>query len=317
MSPERVKDDLAGSIRAQQSLDRSAKTDGESGKAKTGMTAFAEITQRLAKAAATSFTPSIARQLESLARSVLRDAERQAYRLDPNNTYVHDQMVETARSQMRQLAAAMNPPGEILESADFQKLLETLHPAAKKLHEEGYTNEALIRGSVRGDMMNRQVQEAVTEADKSATERRVDSARRSNLDVAAIANATRTLMGMARLIKRRTKKKKVSDSDEVSETTETVDSGEVTREEAEELCGKALDVMRVLREEFAPRWAPAQQPWFVNAADQEVYSILLSVVPEELFKQTQAFEDMQELRSGDQVFTLRAADKLGEAVKRK
>ena len=71
-----------------------------------------------------------------------------------------------------------------------------------------------------------------------------------------------------------------------------------------------------MREEIAPKWAPDQQPWLLQEADRQVFDILLAVIPKELFEETAAYQDIQDLRKGDQIFTLRAADKLTEAARR-
>ncbi len=274
---------------------------------------FAALTQRLAKASNFTFTPSMWRQLASLARRALRDAINQAMHHDPDNTYAHEHAMEAMRSQLRQLLAPLNPPPEFTESADFQTLMELLYPAAKKHHESGVAEEAVLKGKVRTDVMNRQVSEAIAKADEHATKRRVDSLKRTGMEGAAIASAMRTLFSLVKVLK----KKQKALAKAADDPSDIAAPEPITQEEVDELSQKALEVMRTIREEFAPRWAPAQQPWFVNAADQEVFSIVLAVIPQELFQQTQAYGDMQKLRSGDQVFTLRASDKLAEAVKRK
>ena len=79
---------------------------------------------------------------------------------------------------------------------------------------------------------------------------------------------------------------------------------------------KALETMKVLREEIAPQWAPEQQPWLMQEADKQVFSILLATADKSILEETQAWEQIQDLRKGNAVFTLRAADKLTEAAAR-
>ena len=315
VSPDRLSgasDDVAAIIRDAQKQLETSKGTGAPAKSASSLGQFTEQASQLSSMGPQSFTPSMWRIMASHARAALREAALTAVRQDPNNTWAHEHAVEAMRGHLRQVAAGMNPPPEALESADYKSLMATLNPAMKKLSEAGYTEEAIIKGSVRADVLNRQVSEAVAQADKAMVNKRVESARRAGLDSVAVSSATRSLLAMIRLVKKRQKKKARE-----GELGEAGESTGVTKEEAEELSGMALEVMHTLREEFAPRWAPTQQPWFLNAADQEVYNILLSVVPEGLFQETQAYGEMQSLRAGDQVFTLRAADKINEAMKRK
>ena len=80
---------------------------------------------------------------------------------------------------------------------------------------------------------------------------------------------------------------------------------------------KALQTMQTLKEEIAPKWAPEKQPWLMRQATQHVFEILLAAVDEALLAETQAWDALQDLRKGDAVFTLRAADKLVEAAARR
>jgi len=316
MAPDRLSgasDDAAAVVRDAQKQIETSKGTGVTAKSASALAEFAHQTGLAAALGPEGFTPSMWRIMASHARAALREALLTAQRQDPNNSWAHENAVEAMRGHLREIFGTLDPPEEALESADYMTLMEMLNPAMTKLMEEGYTDEAIIKGAVRADVLNRQVSEAVTEADKTASARRVDSARRAGLDAVAVSSATKSLLAMIRLVKKRQKKKAKS----VNEVGESGDVTAVTKEEAEELSSLALDVMRTLREEYAPRWAPSQQPWFLHAADQEVYNVLLSVVPEGLFQETQAYGEMQNLRSGNQVFTLRAADKLNEAMKRK
>ena len=74
--------------------------------------------------------------------------------------------------------------------------------------------------------------------------------------------------------------------------------------------------MRVLRDEIAPRWAPETQPWLLQTADTHVFQSVLAVIPEDQFKQTDAFGGMQRLRAGEHAFLGRAADAILEGAKR-
>jgi hypothetical protein len=320
VSPDRLggaTDDVAAIIRDAQKQLGSNKGAAVPTKPASSLGQFAEKARLAGAFGPQGFTPSLWRILASQARSALREAALDAIRQDPNNSWAHEHAVEAMRGHLREIAAGLDPPPEALESADHKSLMDMLNPAMKRHSDAGYTEEAILKGAVRADVLNRQVSEAVANADKSVTARRIEAARHAGLDAVAVSSATKSLLTMIRLVKKRRKKKAKSVDNEIDDVAETSESTAVTKEEAEELSSMALDIMRTLREEYAPRWAPAQQPWFLNAADQEVYNILLSVVPEGLFQETQSYGEMQNLRAGNEVFTLRAADKIGEAVKRK
>jgi hypothetical protein len=277
---------------------------------------FAKKVQRLAQGKGSAWTPHTVKDLAKLVAKVLEQLRQQAKGNDPSNPFAQHQALENIRAMMRQLMTTLNPPQEVIDSPEFQELMDQLRPKAAKLHKTGFERETMMKGQVRNDVLNRQVSEAVSQADRLATDKRITTVRQTGGDRIAIENASKSLLAMARVIQRRKKKrkKKVDESGEAGEVTEAEEV--LTPEEAELLASLALDVMRTLREEIAPRWAPDKQPWLMNAADNEVYSILLAVADRELFEETEAFGDMQDLRAGQEVFSLRAADKVGEAVSR-
>jgi len=279
---------------------------------------FVKKVQRLAQGKGSAWTPHTVKDLTKLVAKILEQLRKDAARADPSNPFAQHQALENIRAMMRQLMMTMNPPQEVIDNPEFQELMDQLRPKAAKLHKTGFERETMMKGQVRSDVLNRQVSEAVNQADRLATDKRIATIKQTGGDRLAIENASKSLLAMARVIQRRKKKRKkaVDESGEAGEVAETAPEEELTKEEAELLASLALDVMRTLREEIAPRWAPDKQPWLMNAADNEVYAILLAVADRELFEETEAFGDMQDLRTGQEVFTLRAADKVGEAVSR-
>ena len=280
---------------------------------------FVKKVQRLAQGKASAWTPHTVKELTKLVAQVLEQLRKQAAAADPSNPFAQHQALENVRAMMRQLMLTLNPPQEVVDNPDFQELMDTLRPKAAKLHKTGFERETLMKGQVRADVLNQQVADAVHKADRLAIDKRVAHVRQTGGDRVAVENASKSLLALARVIQRRRKKrkKKAGGSGETVEAAAIAAEEEImTAEEAELLAGLALDVMRTLREEIAPRWAPDKQPWLLNAADNEVYNILLAVADKELFEETEAFGDMQNLRAGQEVFTLRAADKVGEAVSR-
>jgi hypothetical protein len=275
--------------------------------------AFVTKAQQLGQATAGLWTESVVQQLLRLAAEAVAQAERAAQLTDPSNPFAQAQVVESLRAQLRQIALTLNPPQEVVTTPAFQQLMDSLRPRGAKAQETGFDRETMMKGKTRADVLNRQVHESVNEADRATAKQRVARLTHAGADPASIERAQKTLAQLSRLMRKRHKKKaQVDENGNVTEVTEPL-----TQAEVEELANAALELMRTLREEFAPKWAPAQQPWFLNAADNEVYSIILAVAPKELFAETEAWGRMQELRSGEEVFTLRAADKLADAVRRK
>ncbi len=263
-----------------------------------GAVAFRRLAARvqgLRKGAGSAWSPGDVMDLLRGAREALDEIAQSASAAD--NPHALWQTVEATRAQARQLLLSLSPPPEIFESAEFQALLDLLSPHRRAA--DARSDKPILRGKARSDLLNRQIQEAVAQADRHALAKRAKEP--------GATTRARSLTQLARVLKKRQNKKGAG---------EVTGEVEVTREEAEELATLALDVMRALREELAPRWQPAQQPWFVNAADHEVYTIVLGVLPKELFHATQAFAAMQNLRKGDGVFQFRAGDKTSDALKR-
>ena len=219
----------------------------------------------------------------------------------------------SVRDALAQIFATIEPPPEIAESEEFLALQDLLFPQ-RRSHEQarttGFEKESKISGKMRLDILNRQVGEAVRKAMQRVAQKRVDSARQAEADNIALTNAAMNLQVRVReLAKKQRKRKKQAAGD-----PDAVEEPLITTEEAEELMQLGLEAMQVLREEIAPDWAPDMQPWFLQNADSEVYSILLSVIPEELFQQTQAYQGMQDLRKGEQVFRPRAELAIEDAL---
>lgn len=225
--------------------------------------------------------------------------------------------VSGARAQMRQMVDALQAPTDINECDEFQELMDALWPAEMRRHSGGFKRGSDLRGSVKTEVKVQLVAEAVRDASKR-TSAKMQELQQGATNLGQFSHMT--LDQLARLFKRklRRRKRKVVDAegnviDEVEEPP--------TPEEARELqtlmeifSQKALDTMRAIREDIAPKWTPEQQPWLIQEADRQVFAIVLATVPKELFEQTEAWQAIQDLRKGQEVFQLRAADKLTEAM---
>jgi hypothetical protein len=277
---------------------------------------FAKQATSLARIKAAAWTVRQINALRNLLDRAIAEAEARAELVGVNNPYAKQQALENVLGQLRKIMAALEPPPEIAESEEFQALMKKLGPHLPDRNESDFSRRSIMSKKVRSDVLNRQVNEAVRLADKRAARQRADRMAAAGASVQEIQSAAATLQQLARMLKKRRKKKKgnVAEPDEVAEAGSEY---ELTVEDAEELAFMGLELMQTLREELAPAWSPEQQPWMVNAADNEVYAIILAAIPKELFEETQAFGKMQDLRAGQEVFTLRAADKLSEAARRK
>ncbi|MEK7705299.1 MAG: hypothetical protein AAB426_10095 [Myxococcota bacterium] len=276
------------------------------------MTRFANKIRDMLRAEPGKLTTSDYRLLLSLVREV--NAQTAAAE-GSANAFAQHQAAENAKAQMRGLTQSLEPPPELVDTPEHVALLRELTPETFHTQQSSFERQTLLRGKVRTDVLNRQVNDAVQEASKLAAER-VLSARHAHGDALATGGTTLTLAQRVRQLRLRKKKRKreVKNADAIDATDEPA---EITPAEVDELATLALETMRILREEMAPRWAPDQQPWLLQAADREVFDIILAVIPRELFEETAAFQGIQDLRSRQGVLTLRAADRTTEAVRRR
>lgn len=273
--------------------------------------AFAQLAQRMHRAKPMAWLGRGIRQGFLLsARRALRKAKIEAFgsEIEETEDLPAHHHVEMVRLRLRELANTLEPPPEVMQSLEFQELMDLLRPRGAKFNKSAFSHETGLQGKIRNDVMNRQVQEAVQEAMRLVAKKRMEQAASAEQAKNATHQIVQNLQKKIQQIKKRLKQHS-SNKDEPQPTA-------ISQEEIDELAEEALEIMRTLREEIAPRWAPEQQPWLLNAADNEVFQIVLAVVPKSLFEQTEAYEQMQNLRAHQAVFTLRAADRTSEAMGR-
>lgn len=316
--PDEISTNRPGQIRPEDVADAyQRETDEE--QEQDAFRQFAKLATSLARIKAAAWTVREINALRNLLDRAIAEAEARAELIGVNNPYAKQQALENVLGQLRKIMAALEPPPEIAESEEFQALMKKLGPDLPDRNTSDFSRRSIMSKKVRSDVLNRQVNEAVRLADKRAARQRADRMAAAGASVEEIQSAAATLQQLARMLKKRRKKKKkkkrsVEEPDEVAEAGSEY---ELTVEDAEELATMGLELMRTLRDELAPAWSPEHQPWMVNAADNEVYAIILAAIPKELFEETQAFGKMQDLRAGQEVFTLRAADKLSDGARRK
>jgi hypothetical protein len=242
---------------------------------------------------------------------VLRDVTNNS----PNNPFAQYQAQEAAKAQMRAMLQTVQMPEALKQSPEYLKLTKQMAPKDPHGDQSAFERKTAIRGKTRADLLEKQVHEAVRLADQAAAKQRVASAQKAAADKVSIEQAQKTFLQM---VKQMRKKKKPGAADAAGPESVGDDAPlpAVTKDEAEELAQLALEAMQALRAEIAPKWAPGQQPWLLNAADKEVFETCLAIIPKELFEQTQAFAGIQDLRRGEGAFTDRAPARTEDAVRR-
>jgi hypothetical protein len=253
--------------------------------------------------------------LASLIDQLLETADEAARHQHPDNPYERDQLVNDVKRQARMLLQSLLPPEELRES--FIELWKRL--AIKDVNDfSTYARRTIMSAKVRADVMNRQVEESVDEADRIASERRVEAIDADGNNGSGAFSEDRPAEGEAAPAASKPAAPAPEKATTLKQTLRLLKKKrrDIGRHDAEEVAVKALDAMRVLRDEVAPRWAPEAQPWLLNTADNHVYQSVLAVIPAELFRETTAFDGIQRLRAGEHAFSPRASEKLAEAVKR-
>ncbi len=265
--------------------------------------------------------------LASLVEELMEAAEREAELAHKGNPYEKQNALNQARMRLRMLLQTLQPPAEMQEA--LTRLWDSLRLTDLSAVST-FARKTLMNSKVRQDVMNRQIEESVDEADDLAAKRRVqaisrDGGRRQGAESEADERhegdpardssassagghprpgATQDAAARPPTLKYllRTLKKKRRD---------------IGKNDAEQVAALAFDTMRVLRDEIAPRWAPETQPWMLNTADNHIFQSVLGVIPEALFKETNAYDGIQNLRSGEHAFGLRAAERIVDGAAKK
>ncbi len=295
-----ISEDESGANRSQRLVNMFEDFLAEQESEANAFKSFAQKAQSLKEAKGNQWSPKDVKQLSKLADASVNQAKSKAAEMMPNNPYAVEQAQEAAIDNMSGLFNTLHPPPHIAESAEFQALMKKFKPREEKKvtmpEDSNFVRSDTLPPKIREDILNRQAEESVDEADKFATGRRRTKLRES-LGREPEGDECMTFKQSAKTLKRGKRP--------------------ITPEGVEDLAQKGLETMQALREEIAPRWAPSQQPWLLNRADNEVYHTCLASVPKELFEGSAAYQGMQELRRGEEAFSLRAADATTQALGKK
>ena len=91
---------------------------------------------------------------------------------------------------------------------------------------------------------------------------------------------------------------------------------EVTAEDVQLVANHRLRLMEGLRD-YIPKWAPENPQRWISMGDRYVFDMSLAAVPEDLIRDTAAYEGMQDLMRNQALFTLRAPEHAEDAIGRK
>lgn len=270
------------------------------------------------------WTASRIRKLIATVALVIKEKREILASLNRADEYAIEQGTQAVLMQLRQAIHTLNPPAEMQEKEEFQELLELLlPPSMRRTAQSEFKRGSASRGQVKTAVSQQLLQQALQEASQKAGQKLLQQGAETGLTQGHAQFSRMSLEQMSRFIKRKLKQLKkgkiINEDGELEDMTE--EEKERERKELQELMElfsfKALETMRSVREEIAPRWVPERQPWLIRQADQQVFDILLATADRELLEETQSWDEIQNLREGNAVFTLRAADKLTEAAARK
>jgi hypothetical protein len=274
--------------------------------------ALTQATKRgrhLAGLPAYKWSSGLIRGLAAAAERALAEVGAKSRADDLRDEYAVMQGALAVRAQLRRLVRGLKPSAEVAESDDFQELLELLWPkGAARRGRSSFGRGSELKGHIRREVMVQLIQESIRDASRQAKQMQTGAQGGSLNQFARMG-----LEQMARFLARKLRKKKKARQPGEVEELEDLELQELM----ELFSARALETMRYLREHVAPKWNPEQQPWVIANADSMVYDIVLAGIPEELFAETQAYQEIQDLRRQQAVYTLRAADKLTEATARR
>lgn len=232
-------------------------------------------------------------RLHELVDEALNEATAKAEEKFGKKNYEIVRAIESTKQQLKNMLDSVPP--EVTESEEFQALLRKLHPRDADRDASNFARGTLLRGAQRREVQLGEVGRWVEKVDTKANGARVEGPEEEAGDDEPL-----TFHDAVDSVRRKRRR-----------------GEEVEPSDVELVGNRALTVMRALREELSPSWKPEERSRWLNAGDKYVYDLALAAVPKELFEQTNAYQGMQRLRTGEQVFTLRAAEGTAEAAKRR
>jgi len=241
------------------------------------------------------------RALNDLAWKALRQLDQMRRNRDINK---HNPFAIKARlGQLHSFANAL--PEEIIASL-FEEEEQYPTLAAVLRHARGehrVRSDAFIKYATTKTTSHLKLNEGMFErefgiADEKATEARKERLEKAGADAATLEKKSKSFLRTARDLKK--KRRQLN----------------LTNDDAEDLAGKGLDAILIMKELIVPKWGPEHTIWLLSMSEKTVYHISLASIPEELFKQTESYEGIQNLMKNESVFAPNVAREIKRALKR-
>ncbi|MEM6733380.1 MAG: hypothetical protein AAF658_17615, partial [Myxococcota bacterium] len=244
-------------------------------------------------------------------KKALRNSPHQAQRLSEGEIASIEGVGDPRLASNQSALTAMNAtrsqirnslPIEIVGSSEYLSLVELTKPQKKGggFDESAFSERTGMQGNVRSEVMRGRIKDLVERVDEKVAADEVERLQAEGVDDEdQLAHAQLTYHEVVDMMTRKGRR-----------------GEEVTPSDVQLVSTHRLRLMEGMRD-YIPKWAPENPQRWISMGDRYVFDISLAAVPEELIKDTAAYEGMQDLMRGDALFTLRAADHAGDAVGRK
>lgn len=211
-----------------------------------------------------------------------------------------NQAALTAMNAARQQIRA-SLPVEIVGSEEYLKLVELTKPirSTKGLDDNSFARQSGLEGNVRSEVRMGQIKRLIERIDEQVAADEVAALEAAGIeDEEELDRARYTYNDVVDMVTRKGRR-----------------GEEITETDVELVANHRLRLMNGLRE-YCPSWTPENPTRWISMGDRYVFDISLAAVPEDLVKETAAYEAMDLLR-GNTLLTLRASTHTAEAVGRK
>ncbi len=213
----------------------------------------------------------------------------------------NNQAARTAMEATKhQIRAAL--PAEIAGSELYLSLEKLTRPrkAEGELDNSSFANRSGMQGRVKSEIQAGRVKDLVERVDEQVAADEVVRLREEEVtDEGELASAGQTYHDVVDMM-----------------TSKRRRGEEVSAEDVQLVATHRLRLMEGMRD-YIPKWAPENPQRWISMGDRYVFDISLAAVPEELVKDTAAYEGMQDLMRNEAVFALRAPELSEDAIGRK
>lgn len=205
--------------------------------------------------------------------------------------------VESTKSNIRRILESLPP--EVADSDEYRAILKLTRPRSIDSDRSDFDRTTSMQGLTRTEVRIAQVRAWTERIDEQLATERTQALEDEHGDE-VVGDATSVTFHQACDGLHRKRRR----GDPIEE------------EDVELVANRSLELMQALRENVSPSWGPEIRPRWLSMGDRHVYDLALAAAPAELFRETNAWQGMQDLMRGEAVYTSRAADKMTEGVKR-